>query len=246
MDGENVPHTLAQKIAAYTPTVETLAAVRSTTILLVVGVSGAGKNSLIEELLKGDRYHEIVSHTTRSPRMNQGVLEENGREYHFINLHDAERMIDEHTFVECKMYSGNLYGTSVAELLLAHYDNKVAVTDVEVQGVVEYKKIDPNVKALFVLPPSYEVWRKRIITRYEGNIDEADYARRMATARVELKNSLASDYFYYLINDDLKIAAKAVDDLVIRGQIDPDEQDKARKVAESLLAKLEGKESGAG
>ena len=242
MENKSVPTTLAQKIASYKPSVETLAIVRSTTILLVVGVSGAGKNSLIKELLKGTRYHEIVSHTTRAPRMNEGVLEENGREYHFINMHEAERMIDEHAFVECKMYSGNLYGTSVAELLLAHYDSRVAVTDIEVQGVAEYKKIDPNVKAIFVLPPSYEVWQRRIATRYEGNIDEADYARRMATARVELKNALGSEHFYYLINDDLDVATKAVDSLVILNQIDPDAQDKARKVAESLLEKLEGKE----
>lgn len=239
MNDANVPSTIAHKIATYKPSVETLAIVRSTTIVLLVGVSGAGKDSLIKQLLKSERYHEIISHTTRAPRMNRGVLEENGREYHFINMHEAERMIDEHAFVECKMYSGNLYGTSVAEILLAHYDSKVAVTDIEVQGVAEYKEIDLGIKAIFVLPPSFEVWQQRILNRYEGQLDEADYARRMATARVELKKALSSDYFYYLINDDLEVAAKAVDELVILDEIDPDAQKQARQVADSLLEHLE-------
>lgn len=241
MTNTNLPTTLAQKIATYKPAIETLAIVRSTKILLLVGVSGAGKDSLIQQLLKSNRYHNIVSHTTRAPRMNKSVLEQDGQAYHFIDMQEAERMIEEHAFVECKMYSGNLYGTSVAEILLAHYDNKVAVTDIEVQGVAEYKEVDPNVKAIFVLPPSYEIWQQRLMTRYDGQIDEADYARRMATARVELKNALSSEYFFYLINDDLEVAAKAVDGLVLLNEIDPDAQEAARKVAESLLAKLDGK-----
>src|SRR4051794_26351493 len=118
MADPNVPNTIIQKITGYKPSVETLAIVRSTTILLLVGPSGAGKDSLKQRLLSGGRYHHIVSHTTRAPRMNKGVLEENGREYHFITMQEAERMIDEHAFVEAKMYSGNVYGTSVAEILL--------------------------------------------------------------------------------------------------------------------------------
>lgn len=246
MDDSSVPNTLMQKVASYKPSVETLAIVRSTPILLLVGVSGAGKDTLIQRLIQSKRYHFIVSHTTRAPRMNRGVLEQDGREYHFTSMQEAERMIDEHAFVEVKMYSGNLYGTSVAEILLAHYDNKVAVTDIEVQGVAEYKAIDPNVKAIFVLPPSFEVWQQRLIKRYAGQIDEADYARRMATARIELKHSLESKYFYYLINDDIEVAAAAVDGLVILDEIDPDAQQQARQVAESLLARLEGSTSPAG
>ncbi|HET9174444.1 MAG TPA: hypothetical protein VFN56_04145 [Candidatus Saccharimonadales bacterium] len=240
MNDTKLPGALAQKVATYKPSVEALAIVRSTPVLLIVGVSGAGKDSLIQTLLTSGRYHNIVSHTTRAPRMNRGVLEQDGREYHFTTMQEAERMIDEHAFVEVKMYSGNLYGTSVAEILLAHYDNKIAVTDIEVQGVAEYKAIDPNVKALFVLPPSFEVWQQRLVNRYAGQVDEADYARRMATARIELKHALTSDYFFYLINDNLDVAGKAVDGLVILNEIDPDAQHQARQVAESLLAKLDG------
>jgi guanylate kinase len=239
MDEPAVPQTIEEKLAHYKPSVETLAVVRSTSILLLVGPSGAGKDSLKHRLLETDRYHHIVSHTTRAPRMNKGELEQDGREYHFTTMKEAERMLDEYAFVEAKMYSGNIYGTSVAEILLAHYDNKVAVTDIEVQGVAEYKEIDPNVKAVFVLPPNYEVWQQRLVTRYQGHIDETDYVKRMVTARTELKKALESSYFFYLINDDIEVAANAVEHFVLYNEIDPDAQKHALQVAQDLLARLE-------
>ncbi|HSX36532.1 MAG TPA: hypothetical protein VLG13_00185 [Patescibacteria group bacterium] len=239
MDEPAATSSIAKKLADYKPSIETIALIRETPILLLVGVSGAGKDSLKHRLLETGRYHHIVSHTTRAPRMNKNVLEQDGREYHFTTMGEAEQMLDEHAFVEAKMYSGNVYGTSVAEILLAHYDNKVAVTDMEVQGVAEYKRIDPNVKSVFVLPPDYDTWQQRLLSRYQGNLDEADFAKRMATARVELKKVLSSNYFFYLINGDLEVAAKAVESFVFRGQIDPDTQKQARQVAEQLSAKLE-------
>lgn len=238
MDDKTLPGTIAQKLANYKPSVETIAIVRSTPILLLVGPSGAGKDSLKHKLLETDRYHHIVSHTTRAPRYNKGELEQDGREYHFTTMKEAERMLDEHAFVEAKMYSGHIYGTSVAEILLAHYDNKVAVTDIEVQGVAEYKEIAPNVKAIFVLPPNYDLWQKRLEARYEGTLDEADYAKRMATARIELERALSSNYFFYLINDDLDVAAKAVERFVMLNEIEPDAQKKALEVAKDLLDRL--------
>src|SRR5437763_492432 len=103
-----------------------------------------------------------------------------------------------------------------------------------VQKIATYK---PSVETIaivrsttiFVLPPSYEVWQQRLINRYQGNIDEADYAQRMATARVELRRALTTGYFYYLINGDLDTAATATDALVILNQIDPDAQEQAHK-----------------
>lgn len=229
---------IVQKLKTYKPSIATIALIRETPILLLVGVSGAGKDSLKQSLLKTGKYHHIVSHTTRAPRMNADVLEKDGREYHFISLSEADKMMDEHAYVEAKMYSGNIYGTSVEEIKKARDDNKVAVTDVEVQGVAEYKAFAPEVKAVFVLPPNYEVWQKRLLSRYGGEIDEADYAKRMATARIELSKALGSNYFFYLINDDLSKALEEVERFVHSNVIDPDTQKAARLVAEQLLGRL--------
>lgn len=239
MDNPESTVNIGQKLASYTPSVETIALVRETPILLLVGVSGAGKDSLKYKLLDTGLYHHIVSHTTRSPRMNGNKMEADGYEYHFISLGQANEMLDRHAFVEAKMYSGNIYGTSVAEIQKAHDDNKIAVTDVEVQGVAEFKSLAPDVKAVFVLPPNYKTWQKRLLSRYAGNIDETDYARRMATARVELQKALTSNYFFYLINDDLYVALSTVQAFVRNNIIDPDAQQAAHEVAEGLLNRLD-------
>src|ERR1039458_2227628 len=92
---------LAAKLAAYKPAAATTELIRSTPILLLVGPTGAGKDSLKDKLLATGQYHHIVSHTTRPPRINHGIVEQDGREYHFIDMATAEKMLDgrseEHT-----------------------------------------------------------------------------------------------------------------------------------------------------
>jgi guanylate kinase len=68
-----------------------------------------------------------------------------------------------------------------------------------------------NVKPVFLLPPSYEIWWQRLLSRYEGKIDEHDLYNRMKTALVELEHAINTDYFYVIINDDLEKAVALVD-----------------------------------
>lgn len=227
---------LKQKIDQYEPSAATIELVKSTPILLLVGVSGAGKGSIWNKLLYSGRYHNIVSHTTRQPRENDGVMERDGREYHFIDAAEAGRMLDTGAYVEAKFYSGNIYGTSAAEIQRAHDEGKIAVTDIEVQGVAEYKAMKPDVKAVFVLPPSYQVWQERLRKRYDGRVDSTDLERRMRTARAELEEALNKDYYQFVINDDLAEAVKVVD--AIASGSDSAETAVARAVAQDILAKL--------
>jgi guanylate kinase len=227
-----------QKLSAYEPSAVTIELIRKTPIVLLVGVSGAGKDSIKHKLLESGDYHHIVSHTTREPRENKGIMEQDGREYHFISLAEAEKMLDDRTFVEAKMYSGNIYGTSAAEIQTARDDGNIALTDIEVQGVVEYKAIAPNVQAIFVLPPSYDVWQQRLKSRYkESDISPTDIMRRMQTADSELKEALQKDYFRFVINDELDEAVKVVD-AIAHGAPAGQESETARQLAQELLTQL--------
>lgn len=228
---------LQQKLAGYKPSVETVELIRQTPILLLVGVSGAGKDSIKQRLPKTGDYHHIVSHTTRKPRENKGVMERDGVDYHFIDLAEAERMLDAGAFVEAKMYSGNIYGTSVAEIERARDDSKIALTDIEVQGVVEYKAISASVHAVFVLPPSYEVWQQRLQSRYAGDVDPADMEKRLRTAKAELAEALHKDYYRFVINDDLETAVVAVDSIA-HDAVPGNEGRVARELAETLIQRL--------
>src|SRR3989344_4144134 len=182
---------LEQKLASYKPTQSAINLVGQAKILLLVGISGAGKDTVKTQLIKRGGYHHIISHTTRPPRFNHGVLEQDGIDYHFISLRRAEQMIDEQAFIEVKTYSGNVYGTSVDEILAASKSGEVAITDLEIQGVAEYKSLSRGVRAVFLLPPSYEVWQERLSRRYSGGIvDQEDIAKRMRTAKQELDHAL--------------------------------------------------------
>ncbi len=65
-------------------------------------------------------YHHLISNTSRPPRINHGIREQDGREYHFMDLETAKQMLEDQLFVEAKVFSGNLYGTSSSEVRVAH------------------------------------------------------------------------------------------------------------------------------
>lgn len=206
---------IAHLLDHYEPSPSAIQLVQSTPILLLVGISGAGKDTTRRQLLsETEAYHPIISHTTRKPRMNDGEIEQEGVEYHFIDLERAKDMLEQGQYVEAKLYSDNVYGTSVDEIAAANREGKIAVADVEVQGVAEYKALNPNVLAVYLLPPSYKVWLQRLQARYAGHeIDQADMRRRMETAVYELEHALSTDYFSFVVNDDLDDTVHLVDRL---------------------------------
>jgi guanylate kinase len=138
-------------------------------------------------------------------------MEQDGVEYHFISKEQAADMLHRGEFIEAKIYSGNMYGTSVAEIQKAHDDGKIAITDLEVQGVAEYKQISSNVIAQFILPPDYQEWQRRLLARYGGKgPDPTDIAKRMSTAIAELQEALAQPYYHFVVNENLEEAVEAV------------------------------------
>ncbi len=209
-----------------------------TKAVFLVGISGAGKDTILKELLKTEKFHYIISHTTRAPRENEGVMEVDGRNYHFISLEEAESMLETDKFVEAKYYTGNIYGTSIEEFEAALSEQKIAITDIEVQGVSEYVKISQNVTPVFILPPDFETWQERLETRYAGNEpDEEDKRKRMETAKKELEEALSKDYFEFVINDDLPRAVRAVEEIA-GGSLSSAKNEQARQLAQRLLEKL--------
>jgi guanylate kinase len=230
---------LVQKLAAYKPSQEGIDLVKQTKMLLLVGISGAGKDTMKVQLLKHGGYHHIISHTTRSPRYNHGLLEQDGVDYHFISLEEAEKMLDEQAFIEAKSYSDNIYGTSLREIRIAHDSGAIAVTAIEVQGVAEYKALSDDVRAVFLLPPSFDVWQRRLAQRYEGTtLDEEDIAKRMNTAKEELAHALETDYFHFVINDELSKTFDTINRLAHHEPVD-NTDDETRALAQKIARELE-------
>jgi guanylate kinase len=212
--------------------------IRSTKIVFLVGIAGAGKDTVIGELLKSGDYHYIVSHTTRQPRYNHGVLEQDGEHYHFIDLDRVSDMLDNNEFIEAKSVHGNVYGTSVAEIQTAKDKAEIAISEIEVQGIAEYRAVSDTVLPIFMLPPNYNVWQERLAKRYGGDVDNEELKKRMNTAKSELREALDKDYYEFVVNNDLNKTIAVVDQIA-HGNLSTEKNDEARQVAQDLLTAIE-------
>lgn len=189
--------------------------VEKSRILLLAGISGAGKDTTKRQLLKNLEYRDIVSHTTRAPRVNNGVMEQDGVEYNFITKEQAEEMLASHKFIEAKFVHGKVYGTSIAEIEAAFEAGQISMTDIDIQGIAEYKKLSSNVVAVMILPPDYETWRARFANRYQSEAEfERDFQKRLPEAIESLEAALAEPYFHFILNDDFRNTARIIDQIM--------------------------------
>lgn len=229
---------LDKLVANYHPPKAAREIIKNTKIALLVGISGAGKDSIKRELLKRDGFGEIVSHTTRQPRENEGVLEQDGRDYHFIDEDKARTMLREGDFVEAKFVHGTIYGTSIEEVRRAG-EAGTAITDIDVQGVSEYKAVSDKVVAIFVIPPSYEEWRRRLERRYTTHEEFLhEWPKRRESAIKELRRALELPYYHCVVNDDLDRAVEVTAEIAARPDIFTRKDDEARLLARDLLRKI--------
>lgn len=197
-------------IEHYTPSTQGLELLASTRVVLLVGITGAGKNTILNMMMETGKFHDMVTSVTREPRMNNGVMEQDGVDYHFLTSEQALKKIKAGEYVEVSPVHGRIYGVTVDEVQRAHDAGKIAVADIDVQGVEKYKKVSDDVTAIFLLPPSYEEWQRRARLRYASE-DEflADWPNRRDSAVKELTKALETPHYHFVINDDIDEAFKA-------------------------------------
>lgn len=235
---------LENSVKTYRPSQAAIDVVREAKIALLVGISGAGKDSIKKQLITQDDFQDIVSHTTRPPRTNNGVGEIDGVDYHFIDESMALKMLDNQGFIEAKFVHGTVYGTSVAEVESASNQRKIAITDVDVQGVVEYKNLSTSVVALFILPPDYETWLSRLRVRYASEAEfQAEFAKRRASAIRELTHALETSYYHFIINDSLQRAVEVSSKIARSADTFHRKDDEARLLARDLLGAIEANQT---
>jgi guanylate kinase len=184
-----------------------------TKMILVAAPSGAGKSSFLDLIVKElTSLEDVVTYTTRSMRSN----ESEGIHYHFISQSDFEKKVTDGFFVEWAKVHSNYYGTSYESIEATWKRDKVVIMDLDVQGVETFKSKYPNdLKTIFIMPPSLEELRRRIIKR--DNKIPNDLELRIKNAEIEIK--MASSYDFQLINDDFNTSytqfKKIIEDLII-------------------------------
>lgn len=180
---------------------------RKGTLIVLSGFSGAGKGTVVKELVTKYGYQVSISATTRSPR--EGELD--GREYHFKTKEEFESMIQQDGFIEWAQYVGNYYGTPRAfvEEALEHGTN--VILEIEVQGALNIKKQYPDAVLLFIAPPSANVLKERLIGRGTEDMDTVN--KRLQRAKEESKDML--QYEYLVVNDILSDCVEQVHQIVL-------------------------------
>ncbi len=163
-------------------------------LFVIAAPSGAGKSSLVKALLAQDAKLQLsVSHTTRAPRGQ----EQNGREYYFVSPAAFDAMVQADAFVEWAHVHSHRYGTSrqaIADRILAGSD---IVLEIDYQGAMQIKKLFPAAVTIFILPPSWEELRARLVKRGEDTAEVI--ALRLKNATEEMAQ--APNFDFVIIND---------------------------------------------
>lgn len=222
-------------VTQYQPPVAVREQLSQVRVALLAGISGAGKDTIMRSALKTELFRPVVSHTTRAPRVNNGVEEQDGVEYHFIDQPTAQEMLENGKFIEAKYVHGTIYGTSAAEVI-GTGDGLIALTDVDVQGVAEYVTLSSNIVAVFVVPPNYQTWIDRLSRRYHTQeAFDAEWPKRRDSAIHELSLALSVPYYHFLINDTLDDSVRAVVDIAQYPEKPREKDATARVAAQELL-----------
>lgn len=176
-------------------------------LFVVAAPSGAGKSSLVQELLARDKGIQLsVSYTTRAPRGQ----EQNGREYLFIDRTAFQSRIEAGDFLEWAEVHGNLYGTSRHWLEERMTQGVDVMLEIDWQGAEQVKQQFSNAVSVYILPPSFEELEARLTRRGEDTAEVI--ARRLRDARVETPH--ASTFDFIIVNHDFSQALRDLQSVV--------------------------------
>lgn len=168
-------------------------------LYIVSAPSGAGKTSLLKELLQGDLEVELsVSHTTRKRREG----ETHGQEYFFVTVEEFQEMVQQDDFLESAQVFDNFYGTSKSGIMYKLAEGMDVILEIDWQGARQVREEIPEAISIFILPPSVDELEHRL--RGRGQDSEEVIKRRMNDAMDEISHY--NEYNYVIINDDFQVA----------------------------------------
>ncbi|MDR1163277.1 MAG: guanylate kinase [Candidatus Accumulibacter sp.] len=169
--------------------------------------SGAGKTTLVRMLLESDpKIHLSVSSTTRAPREGEA----HGREYYFTSVEDFLERANRGEFLEWAKVHDNYYGTSKSWIDAENNAGHDVLLEIDWQGAQQVRKIFPNAVGIFILPPTIESLKERLIRR--GTDAKCAIDLRIESARDEMRH--VSEFDYVIINADLPRAFQEISSII--------------------------------
>lgn len=213
-------------VGSYRPAPDVLAKINGVELLMVIGPSGVGKTSIIDQL----KIPFIPSCTTRDPRPG----EVNGRDFYFLK--DYQLVFDDiesGRFVQIAVGpSGHFYAT----LASSYPAIGIAAMPVVADVVPVFRSLGfKRTLSAFVVPPDYDEWMRRMeVHRLSGEHLE----RRLAEAHRSFEFALSDGQVHFILNDDLGDAVRQVENL-LKGMVDPAREAEAKQTVKRIFAKLQ-------
>lgn len=175
-------------------------------LIVISGPSGAGKGTICKSLLEKNDYWLSVSATTRAPR--NGEIE--GINYYFMTKESFLNKVNEGDFLEFAEVYGNFYGTPKSKVFGALENGNDVILEIDIQGALKVKENYPEGIFIFILPPSMEELKKRIINR--GSETPESLMTRFKSAYKEI--NYISKYNYAVVNDTVEEAVIKIESIL--------------------------------
>ncbi len=177
-------------------------------MVILSSPSGAGKTTLVKLLSERKDFITSISHTTRAPRSN----EIDGKDYHFVNNENFEKMINKKEFLEYAKVFKNFYGTTKSKVFEELNKGNNVIFDIDWQGTNQIisQKLENRLLTFFILPPSREELFKRLSNR--DMKDKLIAEERMKQFDKDILHW--KDYDYVIINNDLEVCYKQISEYI--------------------------------
>ena len=228
-----------QKILqSYQPSEKAIQFLASQPLVILLGVSGSGRNTIINHLVETGRYHFVVSDTTRPPKVRDGKMEQDGLQYFFRSEDEVLEELKRGEFLEAELiHDQQVSGISIRELERASVSGKIPINEVDAGGTVNIYRTKPDTQFFFIVPPSYKEWMRRLRARETMSAEEL--SNRVKTAIKVLKVGLENEHFTFVINDSSQESARMIDEQVTSGKTNEAHNREVREIAKVILAELE-------